>query len=68
MTQPDARVTASLACCRIGRGCGTFGAASMLHSGALNQMEFCVLMFKLNPELMEESQFWLEKALIVDFI
>ncbi|KAF3947351.1 hypothetical protein ACB098_06G101600 [Castanea mollissima] len=31
--------------------------------GALNQMEFCVLMFRLSPELMEESQFWLEEAL-----
>ncbi|KAF2285894.1 hypothetical protein GH714_008737 [Hevea brasiliensis] len=25
--------------------------------GALNQMEFCVLMFRLSPELMEESRF-----------
>ncbi|KAK4420703.1 Calcium-binding protein KRP1 [Sesamum alatum] len=31
--------------------------------GALNQMEFCVLMFRLSPELMEESQLWLEDAL-----
>lgn len=31
--------------------------------GALNQMEFCVLMFRLSPELMEESEFWLEDAL-----
>ncbi|KAM3697285.1 hypothetical protein ACJW31_06G100500 [Castanea mollissima] len=31
--------------------------------GALNQMEFCVLMFRLSPDLMEESQFWLEEAL-----
>ncbi|KAJ7981666.1 calcium-binding protein PBP1-like [Quillaja saponaria] len=31
--------------------------------GALNQMEFCVLMFRLSPELMEESKFWLEEAL-----
>lgn len=31
--------------------------------GALNQMEFCVLMFRLSPELMEESEFWLEEAL-----
>ena len=66
--RPDARAAASLARCRIGRGCDTSGAASVLHSGALNQMEFCVLMFRLNPELMEESQFWLEKALIADFI
>jgi len=31
--------------------------------GALTQMEFCVLMFRLSPELMEESWFWLEEAL-----
>ncbi|KAK9268670.1 hypothetical protein L1049_000429 [Liquidambar formosana] len=31
--------------------------------GALNQMEFCVLMFRLSPELMEDSQFLLEEAL-----
>ena len=30
--------------------------------GALNQMEFCVLMFRLSPELMQESRFWLEEA------
>ncbi|XP_042486435.1 calcium-binding protein KRP1-like [Macadamia integrifolia] len=32
--------------------------------GALNQMEFCVLMFRLSPELMEESESLLEEALI----
>ncbi|XP_019193005.1 PREDICTED: calcium-binding protein PBP1-like [Ipomoea nil] len=31
--------------------------------GALNQMEFCVLMFRLSPELMDHSQFLLEEAL-----
>lgn len=31
--------------------------------GALNQMEFCVLMFRLSPQLMEESQLWLREAL-----
>ncbi|BFG26219.1 hypothetical protein CerSpe_124920 [Prunus speciosa] len=31
--------------------------------GALNQMEFCVLMFRLSPELMEESWIWLEHAM-----
>ncbi|KAK7263575.1 hypothetical protein RJT34_31167 [Clitoria ternatea] len=31
--------------------------------GALTQMEFCVLMFRLSPHLMEESWFWLEDAL-----
>ncbi|CAI9784157.1 unnamed protein product [Fraxinus pennsylvanica] len=30
--------------------------------GALNQMEFCVLMFRLSPELMEQSYFLLEEA------
>ncbi|OIT29963.1 PREDICTED: calcium-binding protein PBP1-like [Nicotiana attenuata] len=35
--------------------------------GALNQMEFCVLMFRLSPELMEQSQFLLEEALNQDF-
>ncbi|KAF8396336.1 hypothetical protein HHK36_017952 [Tetracentron sinense] len=31
--------------------------------GALNQMEFCVLMLRLSPDLMEDSQLWLEEAL-----
>lgn len=31
--------------------------------GALNQLEFCVLMFRLSPELMEGSKLWLEEAL-----
>ncbi|CAH9076029.1 unnamed protein product [Cuscuta europaea] len=31
--------------------------------GALDQMEFCVLMFRLSPELMERSQFLLQQAL-----
>ncbi|KAJ8763703.1 hypothetical protein K2173_003175 [Erythroxylum novogranatense] len=35
--------------------------------GALSQMEFCVLMFRLSPELMEESQFLLEEALFQEF-
>ncbi|CAN4117743.1 unnamed protein product [Withania somnifera] len=35
--------------------------------GALNQMEFCVLMFRLSPELMEQSQFLLEEALHQEF-
>ncbi|KAK6918931.1 EF-hand domain [Dillenia turbinata] len=34
--------------------------------GALNQMEFCVLMFRLSPDLMEASQFWLEQELSHD--
>ncbi|KAL6956988.1 Calcium-binding protein krp1 [Sarracenia purpurea var. burkii] len=32
--------------------------------GALDQMEFCVLMFRLSPELMEESQACLQRALL----
>lgn len=35
--------------------------------GALNQMEFCVLMFRLSPELMEASRFFLEEAFQHDF-
>lgn len=31
--------------------------------GVLNEMEFCVLMFRMSPQLMEESQYWLEEAL-----
>ncbi|KAL2523629.1 Calcium-binding EF-hand family protein [Abeliophyllum distichum] len=31
--------------------------------GALNQMEFCVLMFRLSPDLMDQSQFFLEETL-----
>ncbi|KAB1215252.1 hypothetical protein CJ030_MR4G004191 [Morella rubra] len=34
--------------------------------GALNQMEFCVLMFRLSPELMEESYMCLDEALQQD--
>ncbi|XP_042503099.1 calcium-binding protein KRP1-like [Macadamia integrifolia] len=32
--------------------------------GALNQMDFCVLMIRLSPELMEESERLLEEALL----
>ncbi|GAB4846276.1 Calcium-binding protein krp1 [Ancistrocladus abbreviatus] len=31
--------------------------------GVLNQMEFCVLMFRLSPELMQQSEMLLEEAL-----
>ncbi|XP_059664462.1 calcium-binding protein KRP1-like [Cornus florida] len=31
--------------------------------GALNQMEFCVLMFRLSPDLMKESEAWLQHAM-----
>lgn len=39
------------------------GEGDMDGDGALNQMEFCVLMFRLSPELMEESWIWLEQAM-----
>ncbi|GAB4825073.1 Calcium-binding protein krp1 [Ancistrocladus abbreviatus] len=32
--------------------------------GGLNQMEFCVLMFRLSPDLMHDSQVLLEEALL----
>ena len=35
--------------------------------GALDQMEFCVLMFRLSPELMQESEAWLDQALQQEF-
>ncbi|VFQ95700.1 unnamed protein product [Cuscuta campestris] len=31
--------------------------------GALNEMEFCILMVRLSPEMMEEAEEWLDKAL-----
>ncbi|KAL3736251.1 hypothetical protein ACJRO7_025241 [Eucalyptus globulus] len=31
--------------------------------GVLSQMEFCVLMFRLSPELMEDAESFLEDAL-----
>ncbi|KAL7143239.1 hypothetical protein ABFS83_08G178600 [Erythranthe nasuta] len=34
--------------------------------GALNQMEFCVLMFRLSPDLMAQSLLLLEEALLQD--
>ncbi|KAK1435660.1 hypothetical protein QVD17_01426 [Tagetes erecta] len=35
--------------------------------GALNQMEFCVLMFRLSPNLMDQSQLLLQQALDHEF-
>ncbi|KAL4201830.1 hypothetical protein AMTRI_Chr02g218040 [Amborella trichopoda] len=32
--------------------------------GGLNQMEFCILMFRLSPALMEGGQKWLGEALV----
>ncbi|KAF8060435.1 hypothetical protein N665_1215s0007 [Sinapis alba] len=31
--------------------------------GALSQTEFCVLMVRLSPEMMEDAETWLEKAI-----
>ncbi|KAG6437570.1 hypothetical protein SASPL_102489 [Salvia splendens] len=31
--------------------------------GALNQMEFCILMVRLSPGMMEDAQTWLDKAI-----
>lgn len=31
--------------------------------GALSEMEFCVLMFRLSPQLMKDSWFWLQQAM-----
>ncbi|EEF46688.1 calcium-binding protein KRP1 [Ricinus communis] len=31
--------------------------------GVLSEMEFCVLMFRLSPDLMQESRAWLQYAL-----
>lgn len=31
--------------------------------GALNQMEFCILMVRLSPGLMQDAEAWLQKAL-----
>ncbi|CAA0808620.1 Calcium-binding EF-hand family protein [Striga hermonthica] len=35
--------------------------------GALDEMEFCVLMFRLSPELMQQSEALLEEALEQEF-
>lgn len=31
--------------------------------GALNETEFCILMVRLSPEMMQNAEEWLEKAL-----
>ncbi|KZV52178.1 hypothetical protein F511_07133 [Dorcoceras hygrometricum] len=36
--------------------------------GGIDEMEFCVLMFRLSPELMERSEAWLEHALYMEFL
>ncbi|KAJ0500723.1 putative EF-hand domain-containing protein [Helianthus annuus] len=35
--------------------------------GALSHMEFCVIMFRLSPDLMDQSEFLLEQALEQEF-
>ncbi|KAF3974282.1 hypothetical protein ACB098_05G194000 [Castanea mollissima] len=35
--------------------------------GALNEMEFCTLMFRLSPGLMESSRELLEEAIVSEF-
>ncbi|KAI3796485.1 hypothetical protein L1987_39156 [Smallanthus sonchifolius] len=32
-------------------------------NGFLNETEFCVLMVRLSPEMMEDAEVWLEKAI-----
>ncbi|XP_024976921.1 calcium-binding protein KRP1-like [Cynara cardunculus var. scolymus] len=54
-------------------GMSDYDLASMVKEGdfdgdgALNQMEFCVLMFRLSPNLMAQSEFLLEEALEQEF-
>ncbi|MFS8022229.1 putative EF-hand domain-containing protein [Helianthus anomalus] len=31
--------------------------------GYLNETEFCILMVRLSPEMMEDAEMWLEKAI-----
>ncbi|KAK1412194.1 hypothetical protein QVD17_33228 [Tagetes erecta] len=31
--------------------------------GLLNETEFCILMVRLSPEMMEDAELWLEKAI-----
>ncbi|KAL3325837.1 hypothetical protein AABB24_036855 [Solanum stoloniferum] len=31
--------------------------------GALNETEFCILMVRLSPEMMQDAEVWLDKAL-----
>ncbi|KAG5626530.1 hypothetical protein H5410_011748 [Solanum commersonii] len=36
--------------------------------GALDENEFCILMVRLGPEIMQEAELWLEKALQQQFL
>jgi hypothetical protein len=31
--------------------------------GKLNETEFCILMVRLSPEMMQDAETWLEKAI-----
>ncbi|CAF1701474.1 calcium-binding protein KIC-like [Brassica napus] len=42
---------------------GMIREGDMDGDGALNQTEFCVLMVRLSPEMMEDAETWLEKAI-----
>ncbi|CAL9007528.1 unnamed protein product [Prunus brigantina] len=39
------------------------GEGDLDGDGALNETEFCILMVRLSPEMMEDAETWLEKAL-----
>ncbi|KVH96918.1 Calcium-binding EF-hand [Cynara cardunculus var. scolymus] len=36
--------------------------------GKLSEMEFCVLMFRLSPGLMDGSHRWLESTILMEFM
>lgn len=36
--------------------------------GALNETEFCILMVRLSPGMMEDAEAWLEKAITRDLL
>ncbi|KAG1362280.1 calcium-binding protein KIC [Cocos nucifera] len=36
--------------------------------GALNQTEFCILMVRLSPGMMEDAEAWLEKAIARELV
>ncbi|PQQ21703.1 calcium-binding protein KIC [Prunus yedoensis var. nudiflora] len=40
------------------------GEGDLDGDGALNETEFCILMVRLSPEMMEDAETWLEKALV----
>ncbi|XP_010520885.1 PREDICTED: calcium-binding protein PBP1-like [Tarenaya hassleriana] len=44
------------------------GEGDFDRDGALNQMEFCVLMFRLSPELMEASRSFVAEAIEDEYV